>query len=87
MCQTPQVLLQDVRDTAKCGKTVFADHPWDAWLCGFSLVIEMAEKDGVHKTNGDLCIFQLATNSIDKGSWFMATTEMDRPRITCISLR
>ena len=35
----------------------------------------MAEKDGVHKTKGDLCRFQLATNSIEKGSWFVSKSE------------
>ena len=27
------------------------------------------------KTKGDLCRFQLATNSIEKGSWFMSNSE------------
>ena len=35
----------------------------------------MAEKDGVYKTKGDLCRFQLATNSAEKGSWFMSNSE------------
>ena len=42
---------------------------------GFSFVNEMAEKDVVHKTKGDLCRFQLATNSVEKGSWFMSNSE------------
>ena len=42
---------------------------------GLSFVNEMVEKDGVHKTKGDLCRIQLAMNSIEKGSWFMANSE------------
>ena len=30
---------------------------------------------GVHRTKGDLCLFQLATNSIEKGSWFRLNSE------------
>ena len=51
------------------------EHPWDAWSRGLSFVNEMAEKDGVHKTRGDLCRFQSATKSIDEGSWFMSNSE------------
>ena len=29
----------------------------------------------MHKTNGNLCRFQLATNSIEKRSWFMSYSE------------
>ena len=29
----------------------------------------------MHKTKGDLCGFQLATNSVKKGSWFMSNSE------------
>ena len=50
------------------------EHPWDAWSRGLSFVNEIAEKDGVHKTS-DLCRFQLATNRIEKGSWFMSNSE------------
>ena len=55
-------------------------------LVALSFVKEMAEKDGVYKTKGDLCRFQLTTNSVEKGSWFMsnsgATAEMVKQRIT-----
>ena len=47
----------------------------DAWSRGLSFVNEMAEKDGVHKTKGDMSRFQLATNSIEKGSCFMSNSE------------
>ena len=57
------------------GRLFLHEHPWDAWSCGLSFVNEMAEKDGVHKTKGDLCRFQLATNSVEKGSWFMSNSE------------
>ena len=57
------------------GRLFLHEHPWDAWSRGLSFVNEMAEKDGVHKTKGDLCRFQLATNSIEKGSWFMSNSE------------
>ena len=57
------------------GRLFLHEHPWDAWSRGFSFVNEMVEKDGVHKTKGDLCQFQLATNSIEKGSWFMSNSE------------
>ena len=48
------------------GRLFLIEHPWDAWSRG--LINEMAEKDGVHKTRGDLCRFQLAMNSVKKGS-------------------
>ena len=56
-------------------------------LVAFSFVKEMAEKVGVHQTKGDLCRFQLTTNSVEKGSWFMsnsggAAAEMVKQRIT-----
>ena len=57
------------------GRLFLHEHPWDASSRGFSFVNEMAEKDGVHKTEGDLCRFQLATNSSEKGSWFMSNSE------------
>ena len=37
------------------GRLFLHEHPWDAWSRGLSFVNEMAEKDGVHKTKGDLC--------------------------------
>ena len=42
--------------------------------CVVSFVKEMAEKDGVCKTKGDLCRFQLLTNSVEKGSWFKSNS-------------
>ena len=57
------------------GRLFLHEHPWDAWSRGLSFVNEMAEKDGVHKTKGDLWRFQLATNSVEKGSWFMSNSE------------
>ena len=57
------------------GRLFLHEHPWDAWSRGLSFVNEMAEKDGVHKTKGDLCRFQLATNSVEKGSWFTSNSE------------
>ena len=47
------------------GRLFLHEHPWDAWSRGLSCVNEMAEK----------CRFQLATNSIEKGSWFMSNSE------------
>ena len=78
------------------GRLFLHEHPWDAWSRGLSFVFEMAQKDDVHKTKGDLCRFHLAKNSIEKGSWFVshsqsassrswasvATTEVARPGIT-----
>ena len=67
-------LLQDVRDGAEC-------RTWDAWSHGRSFVKEMPgkdgvmqEKDGVHKTKVNLCRFELTTNSVGKGSWFMSAS-------------
>ena len=57
------------------GRLFLHEHPWDAWSRGLSFVNETAEKDGVHKTKVALCRFQLATNSIEKGSWFMSNFE------------
>ena len=57
------------------GRLFLHEHPWDAWSCGLSFFYELAEKDGVRGTKGDLCRFQLATNSIDKGSWFMSNSK------------
>ena len=57
------------------GRLFLHEHPWDAWSRGLSFVNEMAEKDGVHKTKGDLSRFQLATNSVEKRSWFMSFSE------------
>ena len=74
MRNTPQVLLQDVRDTADAGRLFLHERPSDAWSRGLSFVNEMAENDGVCKTKGDLCRFQLATNSVEKGSWFMSNS-------------
>ena len=51
------------------GRLFLHEHLLGAWSRGFSFVDEMAEKDGVHKTKGDLCRFQLATNGVEKGSW------------------
>ena len=51
------------------------EHPWNAWSRDFSFFNEMAEKDGVHKTECDLFRFQLATNRIEKESWFMSNSE------------
>ena len=48
--------------------------PWDAWSRGLSFV-KGDVRDGVHKTKGDLCRFQLTTSSIEKGSWFMSNSE------------
>ena len=39
------------------GRLLLHEHPWNAWSRGLSFVIEMAEKDGVHKTTSDLCRF------------------------------
>ena len=75
MRQRPQVLFQEVRDTAKCARLFLHEHPCDAWSRGVSFVNEMAEKDGVHKTKVELCRFQLAPNSIEKGSWFISNSE------------
>ena len=55
--------------------SVLHEHPWDAWSRGLSFVNEMGDKDGVHKTKDDLCRVQFATNSIEKGSWFMSNSE------------
>ena len=57
------------------GRLFLHEHLWDAWSRGLSFVSETAEKDGVHKTKGDSCRFQLATNSVEKGSWFMSNSE------------
>ena len=57
------------------GRLFLHEHPWDAWSRGLSFVNEISEKDGVHKTKADLCRFQLATNSVEKGSWFMSNSE------------
>ena len=56
------------------GQILLHEHPWNAWSRGLRFVREMAEKDGVHKTNGDLCRFQLTTNSVEKGSWFTSNS-------------
>ena len=69
------------------GRLFLHEHPCGmGGLVAISFVKEMAEKDGVHKTKGDLCRFQLTTNSVEKGSWFMsnsgATAEMVKQRIT-----
>ena len=56
------------------GRLFLHEHPWDAWSRGLSFVKEMAEKDAVYKTNGDLCRFQFTTNSAEKGSWFMSSS-------------
>ena len=53
----------------------FHEHPWNAWSRDFSFFNEMAEKDGVHKTECDLFRFQLATNRSEKESWFMSNSE------------
>ena len=55
------------------GRLFLHKHPWDAWSRGLSFVKEMAEKDCVHKTKGDMSRFQLATDSIEKGSWCMSS--------------
>ena len=57
------------------GRLFLHVHPWDAKSRGLSYVNGVAEKDGVHKTKGDFCRFQLATNSVEKGSWFMSNSE------------
>ena len=57
------------------GRLFLHEHPWDAWSRGLSFVNEVAEKDGVHETNGDLCRCQLATNSVENGSWFLSSSE------------
>ena len=57
------------------GRLFLHEHPWDVWFRGLSFFNEVAEKDGVHGTKGDLCRFQLATKSIDKGSWFMSNSK------------
>ena len=62
--------LSEMREDFSCMSTT-----WDAWSRGLSFVNEMAEKDCVHKTKGDLCRFQLSTNSVGKGSWFMSNSE------------
>ena len=56
------------------GRLLLLKHPWNAWSRALRFVREMAEKDGVHKTNGDLCRFQLTTNSVEKGSWFTSNS-------------
>ena len=53
------------------GRMFLHEHPWDAWSRGLSFGKEM----GVHTTKGDVCLFQLATNSIEKGSWFMSNSQ------------
>ena len=78
------------------GRVFLHEHPWDAWSRGLSFVKEMPgkdgvmqEKDGVHRTKVNLCRFELTTNSVGKGSWFMSSsgciievvlTEMDKQR-------
>ena len=57
------------------GRLFLHEHPWMRGLVASVSLTKMAEKDGVHKTEGDLCRFQLATNSIEKGSWFMSNSE------------
>ena len=71
------------------GRLFLHEHPWDAWSQSLSSVNEMAEKDGVHKTKGDLCRFQLATNSIEKGFWFMLNSECIIEELTkrCLNQR
>ena len=50
------------------------DMSWDAWSRGLSFDNEMVGKDGVHKTKCDVFRFQLGTNCIEKGSWFMSNS-------------
>ena len=52
------------------GRLFLHEHPWDAWSCGLSFFNEMAEKDGVHGTKGDLCHFswQRIVSTKDLGS-------------------
>ena len=57
------------------GRLFLQEHLWDAWSRVLSFVKELAEMDSVHKTKGDLCRFHLATNSIEKGSWFRSNSE------------
>ena len=57
------------------GRLSLHERPWDVWSRGLSFVMEMAEKNGVYKTKGDLCRFQLTTNSVEKGSCFMSNSE------------
>ena len=66
------------------GRLFLHEHPWDAWSRGLSFVKDMAEMDGVHKTNGNLGRFQLATNSIEKGSWFMWNSECKNHMKNCV---
>ena len=68
------------------GRLFLHEHPRDAWSRGLSFVNELAELC-VHKTKGDLCRFQLATNSIEKGSWFMSNSEciIEELRMRCYS--
>ena len=63
-CSREQTAIQREVELAKYG---FSDE-----MRG---LVASAEKDGVHKTKGDLCRFQLATNSVEKGSWFMSNSE------------
>ena len=39
------------------GRLFLHEHPWDVWSRGLSFFNEVAEKDGVHGTKGDLCRF------------------------------
>ena len=57
------------------GRLFLHEHPWDAWSRGLSFVKEMAEVGDVHQTTGDESRFQMATNSIKKGSWFTSHSE------------
>ena len=57
------------------GRSFLHEHPWDSWSRDLSVVKHMAEMDDAHKTKGDLCRFQLATNSIEKGTWFVSNSE------------
>ena len=56
------------------GRLFLHEHPWDAWSRDLSFK-ELVETDDVHKSKGDSCLFQMATNSIEKGSWFMSNSE------------
>ena len=76
MSHTPQEFVSGCNEAKRnAGRLLLHEHPWDAWSRGHSFVNEMAEIDGVHETKGDPRRFQLASNSIEKSSWFMSTSQ------------
>ena len=65
MCQVP----------GNAGRLFLHENLWDRWSRGLSFVKEVAESDGVHTTNSELCRSQSTLCSPRRGSCFKSKSE------------